>query len=74
MKVMVTLATAALMFYIVPPLKVVYENLMTTFVVGTGQSDFTMAVLNFGPLLMFGILIFGTIYKLFQEAKSKLLP
>ena len=74
MKAMVLIATACLMMYVVPELKTIYDNLMTTFVVGTGQSDFVMAVLGIGPLLMMGILIFGTIFKLFQMRKPNIMP
>jgi hypothetical protein len=53
---------------VLPPIKVAYDNLLVTMVTPIVPNDFVLAFFKLLPYGLLGLIIFGTIYKLFRPS------
>ena len=60
----IAIALAAVI--LLPPIKTVYDTLVTTMLTPIAPNDFTMTFFILLPYALLGLIIFGTIWKLFR--------
>jgi len=66
MQKLIIIVTALAALIILPPIKVVYDELVITMLPAVSPNDFVTAFFKLLPYGLLGLIIFGTIYKLFR--------
>lgn len=66
MNKLVIIVTALAMLIILPGIKSAYDSLVTSMLIPIAPNDFVIAFFKLLPYGLLGLIIFGTIYKLFR--------
>jgi hypothetical protein len=66
MSKIVLIVTALAMLIVLPPIKEVYDELVTTMLPAVSPNDFVTAFFKLLPYGLLGLIVLGTIYKLFK--------
>ncbi len=68
MSKLVIIVTALGALIILPPVKSVYDGLVTTMLTPIAPNDFVIAFFKLLPYALLGLIVFGSIFKLFRPS------